>query len=127
MKQTREEHLEKKRIAQSVYRKLHIKEIKEYTRNYQRRPKVLAHRTDQMRKYRKEGRIRVDKSSLQFKARVSITGAIFKGTIPSAKELVCSCGEPAKEYHHFKGYETKHHRDVVAMCRPCHLELHHAR
>ncbi len=46
--------------------------------------------------------------------------------IPKAKELNCDlCGQPAKEYHHYLGYEPEHHLDVIPVCRECHIRVHH--
>ena len=54
------------------------------------------------------------------KANKAVQRAIKERQLPPPKSLKCSCGEPAKEYHHHKGYEPEHWLDVVPVCIKCH-------
>lgn len=55
------------------------------------------------------------------KARQVVNDTIRAGKLPRPDILKCSCGEQAKEYHHHKGYEVKHHLDVIPLCAACHI------
>ena len=45
------------------------------------------------------------------------------GDLALANTLQCSsCGEPAKEYHHYLGYGREHWLDVTPVCKPCHVK-----
>ena len=127
MKQTNEQRLAKKNAAQKIYRKLNMELVTEYARLYQQRPEVKIARAAKMRELRKSGKVTMDKSSSEFKARKSVGYAVYKKRIPAARDLICACGHPAQEYHHHNGYEIGHRHDVVALCRPCHLGEHSGR
>jgi len=59
------------------------------------------------------------------KARRKVQYAIEKGSLPKASSLECvGCGNKAHEYHHYKGYESKHWLDVEPICKKCHIALH---
>lgn len=53
-------------------------------------------------------------------ARKAVQSAIKAGQLPRPDSLQCSCGEPAKEYHHWHGYEPEHFLDVIPVCIKCH-------
>lgn len=58
-------------------------------------------------------------------AKRAILRLIRSGKIPRAKELQCvTCGEPACDYHHHRGYAPEHCCNVVPLCRTCHRRCH---
>ena len=58
-----------------------------------------------------------------YKARRKVNNAIRDGRLVSPKMFICSCGQPAQQYHHWKGYEPEHWLDVIPVCIPCHKKL----
>lgn len=71
----------------------------------------------------KEARMR-KKYPLKARARSYVKGLVFLKKIPRASDLACvQCGNPAREYHHHKGYEKEFKADVVPVCRQCHISL----
>ena len=58
--------------------------------------------------------------SQRIKARSAVNNAIKDGKLPRPDTLQCSCSEPAKHYHHHKGYEPEHWIDVIPICVKCH-------
>jgi len=59
------------------------------------------------------------------KATNAVNHAIRDGKLPRPDSLLCHyCPKPAKQYHHWKGYEPEHWLDVLPVCRDCHKELH---
>lgn len=56
-------------------------------------------------------------------ARHAVEYAIKTGKLPPVESLQCSCGEPAKHYHHHKGYAPTHWFDVIAVCNRCHHHI----
>jgi hypothetical protein len=57
----------------------------------------------------------------KMKARYVVNRAVQKGNMPRPDTLQCHhCASPAKEYHHYLGYATEHHLDVVPACKQCH-------
>ena len=56
----------------------------------------------------------------RIKARQILNYAVQRGKIPRPESINCACKQPAKEYHHHKGYEPEHWLDVVALCSKCH-------
>jgi hypothetical protein len=61
---------------------------------------------------------------LQVQAMEAVRCAIRRGAIPRPDSLICSCGEKAKQYHHYKGYAKENWLDVIAKCIPCHVAIH---
>lgn len=59
----------------------------------------------------------------QRKAQTAVVNAVFKGVLPKANSLQCACGNPAKEYHHHKGYAKEHWLDVIPVCKKCHGKI----
>lgn len=54
-------------------------------------------------------------------ARQLVNEAVQRGKIPAARQLACvRCGQPAAEYHHWRGYGFEDWLNVVPVCRPCH-------
>lgn len=108
-------HRERKRVYQASNkgRATRKKYRKEYRKKYRQteKGKLAQIRTG------KRHRLRWPKRR---KARKAITNAIATGKIPPASSLQCSCGNPAKEYHHHKGYEPEHQLDVIPVCKKCH-------
>lgn len=72
------------------------------------------------RKYRKEYNVLHPE---QRNARNAVIHAIEKGRLPHPDSLQCSCGEPAKHYHH-KSYAKEHWLDVIPVCTKCHTLCH---
>jgi len=63
----------------------------------------------------------------KMKARYALNRAVDIGKLPPATECQCFvCGNPAKEYHHYLGYEPEHHLDVKPVCKMCHASIHHS-
>ncbi len=56
----------------------------------------------------------------RIKARSIVTRAIQLGNILHPTALKCTCGNPAKQYHHHKGYAEEHYLDVIPICAKCH-------
>lgn len=57
------------------------------------------------------------------KAKHAVNHAIEAGKLPRPDIFLCHyCPKPAKEYHHYNGYEPKHYLDVVPVCIKCHTE-----
>jgi hypothetical protein len=46
------------------------------------------------------------------------------GKIPAASECTCTCGKPARYYHHPNGYDGEAALDVVPLCADCHDAEH---
>lgn len=75
--------------------------------------------TERTRRYREQN---PDKA----RARGLVGNAVRRGKMPAASSLPCAhCGAQAQHYHHHKGYDRVHCRDVVPVCAVCHglLEL----
>jgi hypothetical protein len=59
------------------------------------------------------------------RARTTVNRAVRTGKLPRASTQQCvSCGQPAKEYHHHKGYAREHWLDVEPVCHQCHKDDH---
>lgn len=58
------------------------------------------------------------------RARTAVNRAVRAGKLPRASTLACSCGKPAREYHHHNGYAREHYLDVIAVCAFCHKDHH---
>lgn len=56
----------------------------------------------------------------RIKARTYVNYLIRIGKLVSPKYLKCKCGKPAKEYHHYLGYDKEHWEDVEVLCFDCH-------
>ena len=55
------------------------------------------------------------------KARDTVKRAIKTDKLPRPNTLQCYYGNhPAKEYHHWRGYEPKHWLNVIPVCILCH-------
>jgi hypothetical protein len=49
---------------------------------------------------------------------------VLKGELPPVKTQKCfHCGEPARDYDHFKGYAHRYRFHVLPVCRSCHRKL----
>lgn len=61
----------------------------------------------------------------KYAARTAVGNAVRYGKIPPATSFVCSnCNDKqATGYHHWRGYEPKHHLDVIALCHQCHKSV----
>ncbi len=58
-------------------------------------------------------------------ANSSVAEAVKAGRIPRPDSLnCCCCYEPAKQYHHYLGYNKKQRLDVKAVCVKCHTKIH---
>ncbi len=48
------------------------------------------------------------------------------GRLPKPDTMKCYlCGNPARDYHHYLGYEPEHWLDVKPVCRSCNINLIH--
>ena len=57
-------------------------------------------------------------------AKHAVYSAVRAGLLPKAETFICSCGNQAEHYHHYKGYAKEHHLSVIPMCADCHKLLH---
>lgn len=58
-------------------------------------------------------------------ARSAVLGAVLAKKILPANALTCAnCGNPAKHYHHHKGYTPEYWLEVIPLCLDCHTEAH---
>lgn len=112
------------RSLQSVCKQCRAKEFREYQtspRGREVRRKAVKKRMaakGYLADYKREFARNPD----HFRARTSLNRAIRAKKIPPAKELTCiRCGNKACQYHHYLGYEERHWRDVIPMCRKCHM------
>ena len=75
--------------------------------------KANAARGDQAHKQRNPERVG---------ARKAVYHAVRDGKLPAPSTQTCvGCGDPAEHYHH---PDYDYHLAVMALCRPCHKELH---
>jgi len=59
------------------------------------------------------------------KAVDAVNNAIKCGRLPRADTRLCHyCPNPARQYHHWHGYEPEHWLDVVPACVECHKKEH---
>lgn len=61
---------------------------------------------------------------LQLAASSAVKYAVQKGILPKVTTLMCGCGNPARQYHHYLGYEVEHRLAVKALCISCHRQVH---
>ena len=61
---------------------------------------------------------------VQIQCMSALNYAIRSGKLQKPSSLNCSCGQPAEQYHHYKGYAKENWFDVIAKCIPCHSKLH---
>lgn len=66
------------------------------------------------------------KSPEKWKATNAVNHAISENKMKEASQYNCAncLIEPAKEYHHHRGYLKEHWLDVVPVCKQCHLLIH---
>jgi hypothetical protein len=55
----------------------------------------------------------------------AVCNAVRRGDLPVVSTLLCSCGQPARHYHHHLGYEPQHRLSVAPLCGKCHKVKHH--
>lgn len=56
-------------------------------------------------------------------ARNAVQYASRSGQIPPAQSCLCAdCGQKAREYDHYAGYERENRRKVEPVCRSCHMK-----
>ena len=53
-------------------------------------------------------------------AKAAVRQAVKIGELAPVGSLQCSCGEPANQYHHHKGYAREHWLDIIPLCKKCH-------
>jgi len=59
------------------------------------------------------------------KAKDAVSNAIAAGRLPRANTRLCFyCQKPARQYHHWHGYEPECWLDVVPACIECHRKCH---
>ncbi len=104
------EVLERQRIRQQT------PESKEWHLRYAKTDKVKARR----KKYNRNRSIEYPE---KIKALSAVNNAIRKGLLPRPDSFMCTCGDVAKEYHHYLGHDKEHYFDVVPMCCICHRRI----
>lgn len=100
---------------------------KEYRASPEAKEKEQNHKWKLIVKKRAKIRLQQPKFSIQEKirARKAVRQAVESGKIPSPKTVSCvDCGNSAKDYHHYNGYEKEHYLDVVPLCTSCHAKRH---
>lgn len=66
-----------------------------------------------------------EKNKIKSKAFDKVIISVRKGIIPPIKTCECAhCGNQAKHYHHYIGYEKEHWLDIIPLCRKCHTIVH---
>jgi hypothetical protein len=67
-----------------------------------------------------------DRYRAQTRAHAAVAKAVAAGDLPSITTLPCfDCKDsPAAAYHHYMGYASESHLDVVALCDRCHARRH---
>lgn len=73
---------------------------------------------------RKVNRLRKIRDAFKVAARRAVHNKELRGDILPAKYHTCKCGKPAKNWHHYNGYEEQHWLDIVALCVRCHVDIH---
>ena len=53
----------------------------------------------------------------------AVSNAIRRDVLAPAKTLICSCGQPANEYHH-GSYAREDRLKVIPLCYVCHKAIH---
>lgn len=115
---------------------------KDYEKKYRQSDKfkTVRKRFSQTEKYRlgqkryrqsEKGKVARRRDALRYfirypercKAQNAVKKAIKIGELPCPDLLQCSCGNPAKQYHHHKGYAPEHWLDVIPVCQKCHTLL----
>lgn len=104
-----------------------------YARYFRKTTKGRINDRRGKKKYRQseKGRLndaqRRQRDKHKMRARYALNRAVDTGKLPPATECQCFvCGNPAKEYHHYLGYEPEHHLDVKPVCKKCHASIHHS-
>lgn len=72
------------------------------------------------------GRSRMTAAARNFmQARWTVANAVALGSLPPANNFLCALcrTRKARDYHHHRGYQKPHWRDVVPVCRFCHATL----
>ena len=67
------------------------------------------------------------KTSPQIKARRAVRSAVQRGDLPDPKTVKCStqgCDNISSGYHHYNGYSSENHLEVVPICNNCHGAEH---
>lgn len=66
-----------------------------------------------------------ERNPVKTKARRRVNDAIKCNRMLPATHFNCFfCDEPAKQYHHHKGYKPQYHFDVIPVCFMCHRINH---
>jgi hypothetical protein len=63
------------------------------------------------------------KNPMKNQAHKAVKIALAKNEIPDPKNLLCTCGSVAEQYHH-ESYAPKDWLNVIALCTECHRQLH---
>lgn len=91
--------------------------VLQYNRSYWKTPSGRISKKKSQDRYR-------TKYPEKYAAHLAVSSAKNRGLIPRASELKCmNCNNQAYEYHHYMGYNEKHHLDVIPLCIPCHKRL----
>ncbi len=57
---------------------------------------------------------------LKKRAHDVVAYAVRLGKLPKVGTQKCECGQPARHYHHHKGYAPENHLAVIPVCTTCH-------
>lgn len=57
------------------------------------------------------------------KAHQMVNKLVQLNVLPRPDSLQCLCGNKAKDYHHYKGYEPEYWFDILPICRKCHIAI----
>lgn len=123
---------EAKEKMHEYHRRAVVKErVKEKDKARRNSPIGKKQITEAHRRYRESERGRIaaartkerDVSSGKRIARIAVNNAVRDGRLPKVSTMICcSCGVPAEEFHHHRGYAKESWLDVIPLCRRCHCE-----
>jgi len=126
---SRYQHSEKYKIAEKRYQQSEKGRIanRKRVKNYRQTEKGKKTYYEARQRYYKSEKYKAYykkwclKHRNQRNAKNAVYLAIKQGNLTPANILSCHyCDQPAKEYHHWHGYEPEHWLDVIPVCKKCH-------
>ena len=111
------------KAAQKRHRKTEKRKISTRRHKQTEKFKATQKRYNQSENRKESLKYYYSRNPERHKARIAVKHAIDAGKLPRPDTLHCACDNPAKQYHHHKGYEPKHWLDVIPVCIPCHSLL----
>ncbi len=114
--QTKYNHSAKARATNKIYSQTERYKINAKHFRQSEKGKALTKRTDERARAKPDYPIKA-------KAHSAVSHAVNKGLLPKVSTLICPCGKPAQEYHHYLGYEKDHWLDVQPYCCKCHRAI----